>query len=302
MVTSKEQVRQLRIATNTSVMDCVKTLEMHGGDYAKALEHLRTINLKKATKQADRETHDGLIVVKRSGYTVCAVELNCETDFVALTQEYKTLTHHIADQILGDATLTEGERVLAADFIDSPGQSIALAIQELAGKLGENITLGRAARYESSPNTLVEGYIHAGAIDGYGPLEGRLGVLIELETEASVIESAILPELARNLALQIASDNPLYIARDLIPAAELNRQRNLWTDELEASGKSDAIKAKILEGKLNKFYQQTCLSDQTYIRDENIRVGDLLRQTGEQLGAPVKVARFIRYALADQQL
>lgn len=230
---------------------------------------------------------------------VCIIELNCETDFVALTQSYKTLTHRIADQVLADATLTDTEHVLEVDFIDTPGQSVAIAIKELSGQLGENIIPGRMARYEARPDTIVEGYVHAGAIDGYEPGEGRLGILLELEADASVIDSDILRELAHNLALQIASDKPRYIAQDDIPAAELSEQQQLWEDEFADSQKPEHIKTRIVEGKLNKFYQQTCLLNQPYVKDEDITVDELLQQTGQQMGTPVRVVRFIRYEVME---
>jgi elongation factor Ts len=299
MSTTTMQIKQLRAATYASFLDCVKALEAHKGDFDQALAQLRAASLSKGDEKANRETHEGLVVVKRADNRVCAVEINCETDFVALTHEFKMYAHRIAEQILDDAALGNVESVLEADFIDSPGQAISLAMKELAGKLGENITIGRAAHYEAQGAGIVEGYIHAGATEGYGPAEGRLGVLVELGVEdaSAVVDAVSLQSLAHDLALQIASGNPAYLSKKDIPADELDRQRIKLAGQLAAESKLDDAQAQILEGALSKFYQDVCLLSQAYIKDESISIEDLLRQKSEEIGTPVAVVRFDRFAL-----
>lgn len=299
MSTTTTQIKQLREATFASFLDCAKALEAHHGDFDQALEQLRSTNLSKADQKANRETHEGLVIVKRAGNSVCAVQVSCETDFVALTQELKMFTHRLADQILHDPALNDVDSVLAADFIDAPGQTIAMTAKELAGKLGENIEIGHIARYESRHTSVIEGYIHAGAIEGYGPNEGRLGVLVELAVEDAnaAVEATALQDLAHNLALQIASGHPTYLSPDDIPADVLDKQRMSPAAQLATENKSDATKTQILEDLLNKFYQEACLLNQAYIRDDNISVRDLLQQKGEEIGTPLHVVRFARLGL-----
>ena len=299
MTTTAMLIKQLREATYASFLDCSNALKAHDGDYDKALEQLRASGLRKADKVADRETLDGLIVVGQTERSVCAIELNCETDFVARTQEFRSFAHCVVEQVLGDPALTDAERVLAADYIDAPGQTVAMVVKELAGKLGENIQLGRVARYEQGAASVLEGYIHAGAIDGYGPMEGRAGVLVELGVEdpAAVNDSAALQALAHDLALQIASDCPRYVSIADIPAEELDEQRQEFAAQLANQDKPDAIKARIIEGQLNKFYRQTCLLSQDYVKEPDLTVEGLLQQAGAEIGSPVAVVRFARFEL-----
>lgn len=299
MSTTAMQIKQLREATYASFLDCAKALEAHDGDFDQALEQLRSTNLSKGDQKANRETREGLVIVKQADNIVCAVEVDCETDFVALTQEFKRFAHRIADQILRDPTLTDVNSVLAAGFMDMPGQTISLAAKELAGKLGENIEIGRVARYESRSKGVIEGYIHAGATEGYGPAEGRLGVLIELDVrDATVdVDTNILQDLAHNLALQIASGNPTYLSRDDIPVDERDKQHMRLAAQLAAENKQDDIKTDTLEGLLSKHYQEVCLLSQAYIRDESLSIGDLLQQKSEEIGTPVYVVRFARFGL-----
>lgn len=292
------QIKQLREATYASFLDCAKALEEHNGVFDDALEHLRTLNLKAAEKKAERHAVEGLIVVKQQGGSACMVELNCETDFVAFTAEFKTLIHHIADRVLADVSCTDAASLLAAPSIDAPDHSMALSIKVLSGKLGENIKLGRVARYEAKPHSLVTGYIHAGAIDGYGPMEGRYGVLLELATDdLAAVDAAGLNGLAHNLTLQIASGSPVYVAERDVPAAVLAEKRAEFAAEIAATEKPDAIKARIVEGRLNKYLQEACLLHQAYIKDDALTVEAMIRQQGRALGTEVRVARFERFEL-----
>ena len=263
-----------------------------------ALEQLRAVGLDKAEKKAERETSEGLIVVERAGDSACALELDCETDFVARTQEFKQFAHQLAGQMLADPTLIDLESVLAAEFVATPGQTVALAIKALVGKLGENVAIGRVARYAAGPGRRVEGYIHVGALEGYGPGEGRLGVLVEVEAEGAT-DSEAVQAVAHDLALQVASGAPRYLAPESIPAEDMAEQRAELDAQLAVENKPAAIQAKILEGRLNKFTQETCLLSQPYLKDESLSVAAWLQQQSEAIGAAVRVVRFDRFALGE---
>jgi elongation factor Ts len=223
------------------------------------------------------------------------VEVNCETDFVARTDEFKTLAHRLVAQVLADVTLTDANKLLAADFIDTPGKKTADVIKELIGKLGENIVLRHVARYTSDNTNIVEGYIHAGAIEGYGPMEGRVGVLVELEANESAAHTDDLRDLAHNLALQIAALNPGYISPDDIPDDIMQNERQTLTNQLAAVNKPDSIKTKIVEGRLNDFYQKVCLLKQPFIKDKNLNIEELIQKKSEAFGTIITIKQFARF-------
>jgi elongation factor Ts len=297
MTTTAMLIKQLREATYASYLDCARTLEAHAGDFDKALEQLRAVGLDKAEKKAERETLEGLVVVERAGDRVAAIALACETDFVARTQEFKGLAHRLAEAVLADPVPTNVDRLLAAALPGAPDQTVALAVKELAGKLGENIVIDQVARFEAGPMSVVEGYIHVGALEGYGPGEGRVGVLVELEVEGERAAQTLAHDLAHNVALHIASAGPRYLSRETIPDSELAAQRTELEAQAAAENKPEAIRAKILEGRLAKFYRETCLLSQPYLKDDSLDVAGWLRQAANEIGAPVRVVRFARFEL-----
>jgi elongation factor Ts len=294
MTITTAMIKQLREVTGAGPLACKEALQAKGGDVEKATEYLRVEGLTKAAKKADRETPDGLVIVKSSDGATCAVELNCETDFVARTKDFKTLAHRLADQVLADANLTSAEILLAADFIDTPGKTTADVIQEFVGQLGENIVVPRVARYTSEGVGMIEGYVHAGAIEGYGPMEGRIGVLVELDASDAAADSETLSSLAHDLALQIAAIDASYLSPDDIPAEVMQDQYENMLTPAEKN-KPEPIKAKIVAGRLNKFYQEVCLLKQAFIRDESLSIEELLQQKSKELGAPVTINRFTRF-------
>jgi elongation factor Ts len=291
-------VKQLRQATGAGPLDCKKALEANDGDFERAAEYLREKGLARAAKKAGRETEAGLVVVRAAGGTACAVEVDCETDFVARTDNFKTFVHRAADQVLADPNLTGAEQLLAADFIDTPGKPTADAIQELVGRMGENIILRRVARYTSHGAGVVESYIHAGALEGYyDPMEGRIGVLVELgvsDATATDSDSDALRSLAHDLALQIAAGSPSYLSPDDVPDAVVEKERDILMAQLDDEDKPDHIKARIVEGRLNRFYQEACLLKQAFVRDDSVSIEQLLQQKGEEFGASITINRFAR--------
>lgn len=271
-------IKELRAATGAGPLDCKKALLMHAGDLEKAAEYLREKGLAKAAQKIGRETTAGLVIVKSAGNSVCAIEVNCETDFVARTDYFKTFAHRAADQVLADASLTDAAHLLAADFIDTPGKTTAENIQELIAKLGENITLGRVARYNADGADIVESYIHSGDVEGdYGPMEGRIGVLVQLHVVGAANTQA-LHDLAHDLTLQITSASPRYLAPGDVPDAVIQ-------NEIE----------QVIEGRLNRFYQDVCLLKQPFVKDDSVNIETLLQQRSLEIGAPVSITRFARF-------
>lgn len=288
-------IKELRQATGASILDCKQALLSHNSDYEQAMASLRQKSVAKAAKKAERQTTEGLIVIKANENSVCAVELNCETDFVALTPDFKLFTHNLAEIVLADPSLTDAVKLETAVFTTAPHQTVHEAIQVQIGKLGENIQLGHVARYTATDTTVLHGYAHAGAISGYESGEGRFGVLIELGlANKTAVSPEVSSALAHDLALHIVSTAPKYVSTADIPAAVLTDLRAQMWQQVAAENKPEVIKEKIINGRLHKFYVQNCLLLQPFIKDENLTVEDWLQVKGKEIGSAVSVNRFAR--------
>jgi elongation factor Ts len=295
MTITTTMIKELRTATGAGPLDCRQALQTYHGNFEQAASYLRQQDLTRAAQKTGRATNEGLVIVKNTDNGIGAIEITCETDFVARTDEFKTLAHRLVAQVLADVTLTDANKLLAADFIDTPGKKTADVIKELIGKLGENIVLRHVARYTSDNTNIVEGYIHAGAIEGYGPMEGRVGVLVELEANEAAAHTDDLRDLAHNLALQIAALNPGYISPDDIPDDIMQNERQTLTNQLAAVNKPDSIKTKIVEGRLNDFYQKVCLLKQPFIKDKNLNIEELIQKKSEAFGTIITIKQFARF-------
>lgn len=291
-------IKDLRELTGAGIGECKRVLQDNDGDFEKAAEYLRKQGLAVVAKKAERQTKEGLVIVKTTPDAVCAVALACETDFVARTADFRALAHRLAEQVLADPNLTDSAKVLAAEFVDAPGKTVAAVLQEVISKMGENILLANVARYRPTAEALVEGYIHVGAVEGYAPQEGRVGVLVELRVDSdapAVFEAA--REIVHDLALQITALKPVYTTQDAIPETVLAEKRAEMLEQVLAANKPEHVIAKIIEGQLAKFYQEVCLEEQGFIREDDVTVGEWLRRKSEELGAHVSVARFARLAV-----
>ena len=300
MTITTARIRELREATGAGLLDCKKALQANGGDFEKATDYLREKGLSQASQKAGQETKAGLVIVKERNDCICAVQVGCQTDFVAHTDDFKTFAHHVADRVLADASLTEAEHVLAADLI--PGKATADVIQEMITRLGENIVVQGVARYTSGgAGTIVKGYVHAGALEGdYNPMEGRIGVLVELgASNVTAADGAALRDLAHDLALHITDLKPSYLSPDDIPDNVIQKQRETLIAQLAEENKPDPIKAKIAEGRLDKFYQEVCLMKQAFVKDDSVSIEELLQQKSVEMGTPITINRFTRFEVSN---
>ncbi len=288
MAITTAMIKELREATGAGILDSKKALEANDGNFDKAVEYLREKGLAKAAKKASREANEGLVVALVDGKTASLVEVNCETDFVARTDDFKTFANSLARQVLADPNLTSVETLLAAGYISNPGTSVADTIQETISKLGENIIVRKVDRYTLEGAGVIEGYVHLG---------GRIGVLVELGVDSPAAEGNTLKTLAHDLTLQIAAANPRYITHNDIPADVIEEERKIYLAQLAAEKKPDNIKAKIIEGRLNKFFKEVSLLEQPFVKDDNQNIAQVIQQTGKQLGTSIKINRFTRFEL-----
>jgi elongation factor Ts len=283
-------IKQLRETTGAGILDCKKALEASGGDIEQATLFLQNKGLAAAAKKADRAANEGMVValVDEVGSQGSLIELNCETDFVARTDDFQELARALARQVLEDRDVATKEALLAAPFIDNPGQTVKQQIAAAVAKLGENMGLRQVARFAAGDNAIIDSYVHLG---------GRIGVLIELDIAQPVSDRAAFQALAHDLTLQVAATRPLYLALADIPAEDAEAKKSLLQAQLAGDNKPDDIKTRIIEGKLRKWYEEVALMKQFFVRDNTVSIEDLLNQQGKALGAAISITRFARFEI-----
>ena len=283
---SAKAVKTLRDQTGAGMMDCKRALAEAGGDVKKAVEGLRERGLAKAGKREGRATSEGAVVIELRGGAGGMVELGCETDFVARTDEFEALGRALAAAVAEDPAAADPEAILGVEI---DGESVRDRITAAIAKLGENVVLKRVARLAVGGAGLVGGYVH-------GP--GKLGVLVALETPAAGAE---IEALARDLAMHVAAADPtpLAIDRDGVSADLIESERSIFRKQAEQSGKPEKLLDRIVEGRMGKFLSEVALVEQPFVKDSDRSVGDLLGAVGSQLGAPVRVTGFERFRLGE---
>ncbi len=286
------QVKALRDKTGAGMMDCKTALTETQGDLEQAVDWLRKKGLSKAAKKADRIAADGLIGVVAKGQSGAVVEVNSETDFVARNETFQDLVRQITSQ--APAAKGSLEKLLATTF---PGKSVTIDehVKEMIGTIGENLSVRRTAALEVTEG-LVASYVHNRVADGVG----KIGVLVALESKGSADK---LADVGRQLALHIAAANPQAVdASDLDPAV-IERERQVYLEQARASGKTEVIIGKMVEGRLRKeYYGQVLLLQQVFMGpggDGKITVEQFLKAEEKAAGAPMKVTHFVRYALGE---
>ena len=277
-------VKDLRDRTGAGMMDCKKALAEAEGDLERAVSILREKGLAGASKKAGRVAAEGAIGIYSSADSKSAVilELNCETDFVAKTEPFRQLLDKLGNAPLA-ASATEGTGETAADVTIAGGQPIGEVLREAVASIGENIGLRRFTRYTTSG--IVGSYVHAG---------GKIGVIVELDGADSRHE-----ELAKSLAMQVAAAFPRYVSRDQVAEHELAGEREIFKQQALASGKPEKIVEKIVDGRIEKFYGETCLLEQEYVRDSDVTITKLIAGVAKETGATLQVKRFARYQLGE---
>ncbi len=279
-------VKELRDKTGAGMMDCKAALGESGGDLEAAVDWLRKKGLAKAAKKAGRVAAEGLIGVAVSANKGIVVEVNSETDFVARNDLFQGLV-----KIIANVALTAGadvEKILAARVGD---RTVADAINETIAKVGENMTLRRAAAL-SVGKGVVATYVHNSVSDGLG----RIGVIVALESSGDADE---LKAFGRMVAMHVASANPQAIEASRLPAATVEREKNVLAEKFKAQGKPANVIDKIVELGLKTFYKEVCLLDQGFIFDDKKSVAQALKEAESKVGAPIKIGGFVRYALGE---
>ena len=281
-------VKELREKTGTGMMDCKKALTETGGDVEAAVDWLRKKGFAAAAKKAGRVAAEGLVGLVTEGARGALCEVNSETDFVARNEDFQNFVGTVTRLAL--AAGGDLEALGAAPYPDG-GHSVAEALTQMIAKIGENMSLRRAVALRVADG-VVAGYVHNQAAPGLG----KIGVLVALESTG---DSVKLGAFGRQLAMHVAAAAPRAIdAKDIDPAA-LERERNVLAEQARASGKPDNIVEKMVEGRLRKYYEETCLLEQVFVIDGESKVREAVEAAAKDLGAPIEVAGFHRFQLSE---
>jgi elongation factor Ts len=279
-------VKALRDKTGAGMMECKKALGDAGGDEARAIELLRERGLAKAVKRAGRATSEGTVALASAGPAAGIIELGCETDFVAKTDDFVRVASQLAEAAAGHPEAKTSDDLLA---LSAAGRTLREAMQAASGKLGENVELKRFARLAPNGKGRTGGYVHAG---------GRLGVIVALDTAAS---GEALDALAKDVAMHVAAHDPSPVAidRDGVPKALVEKEAELFRRQAQQEGKPAPVVERIVEGRLKKYYSEVCLLEQAFVKDPDKSVRQLLDEAGKKLGQPVAVSGFVRFKLGE---
>jgi elongation factor Ts len=273
-----KDIAELRARTGAGMMDCKKALEEANGDMSKAGEILRTKGMAKAEKRAGRAAAEGMVCIEGSadGSSAAMIELNSETDFVARNDEFKSLAAKLTNHALTSSPVGVDRDAFLAEMID--GVTIEEIVKRASGKTGEAMTLKRVVKF-------------GGTVGEYRHFNDQVGVLVELDGASG--DNAIA--MAREVALHVASADPIAVNKEDIPVELIDRERRIAEEQVTAEGKPEAIRGKIVEGKIRKFASDRALIEQPFIKDESMTVGAIV---GAVEGA--RVARFARFKVGEE--
>ena len=283
---SATMVKELRDQTGAGMMDCKAALSETGGNLEAAVDWLRKKGLSKAAKKAGRVAAEGLVGVAVRATKGILVEVNSETDFVARNDLFQGLVKMVAD-----AALDAGANVDKILVAKAGGITINEAIADTIAKVGENMSLRRAAELSVGKGA-IGSYVHNAVSDGLG----RIGVLVALESTGKSDE---LKAFGRMVAMHVASANPQAIDPSGLDAAAVEREKAVLSDKAKAQGKPANVIDKIVESGLKTFYKEVCLLDQGFIFDDKKSVAQAVKEAEAKAGAPIKVAGFVRFALGE---
>ena len=264
MITA-EQVKSLREKTGAGMMDCKKVLTETDGDMEKAMELLRERGIAKAAKKSDRIAAEGLVyaLVSEDKKVGVVVEVNAETDFVAKNQEFRDFVADVAKQIV-EKNPADVEALLEQESIVVPGKTVKEVLTDKIATIGENMSIRRFVRYESTG--LVGSYIHG---------DGKIGVLVDMPKGDDT--------LAKDICMQIAAARPEYLNETEVPADVLEKEMEILKAQAMNEGKPAEIAEKMVKGRIGKFYSEICLVDQAFVKNPDIKIKDLLAQSGAEI-------------------
>jgi elongation factor Ts len=283
MAITAAQVNELRQKTGAGMMDCKKALTEANGDFEKAIEILRKKGASVAAKRAEKSANEGMVKTKISAdkSTGFIVEVNCETDFVAKSNDFTDFTEKVLNAVESKKPASVQE--LLGDL------ELKTKMTDLLGKVGEKIEVSRFA-IEKAVEGIVVDYVHLGS---------KLGVLVRFDNAGKAADD--LSEMGKDIAMQVAAMSPICVKRDEVPQEVINKEIEIYKEISRKEGKPENILDKIAQGKLNKYYQENCLVEQAFIKDNSKSVGDLLKEFNSKHGTNASIKLFHRFHLGDEK-
>ena len=286
MAISAKDVMELRRQTDCGMMECKKALTQADGDFAKAVEILREQGLATASKKAGRIAAEGMVYAVAYDNCAVVVEVNAETDFVAKNDKFVDFTKQLA-KVVADENPADLDALMSCKMGEG---TVDDALKALILVIKENIKVRRFARYEGH----CAAYVHGG---------GTHGVIVKFETSDEVAAKPEFVAFGKDIAMQIAAANPSYLNREQVPADVLNKEKEIvlaqMANDPKTAGKPDAIKEKMAIGKLGKFYKESCLMDQAFIKDGSMDVSKYVAATAKELGGDIKIAEYTHYVKGE---
>ena len=292
MAITATMVKDLREKTGAGMMECKKALAETNGDFDKAVNLLRQKGVTVAAKRESIATNEGTIGAYSSedGKIGALVELGCETSFVAKTDQFVELAQNLAKQV-GSPTFDAGTDLMEQPYIADPSVAVKDAVTLVIGKLGEKIVVSRHARVATG----------AGAVGQYLHTGGQIGVLVELSCDCDACATSDeMRGLARDIAMQIAWGTPKFLHKDEIPQETLDQEREVHKQWAIKEGKPEAAMDRIITGRMEKFYEEVVLLDQPFIRDSDLKISDVIKQTAAKLGCNADVKSYKRFRVGEQ--
>jgi len=287
MEITSELIKRLRDKTGAGMMDCKRALESSKGDIDAAIEYLRKKGAAVGQKRADRSAKEGMIVTRVTPDSTrgVALEVNCETDFVGRSDDFVAFAGLVAETALRERPAS----VQALLGLKTPaGKTVAEQMNDLLAKVGEKLDV-RRFQIVDAPGGMVSSYTHLG---------NKIGVLVEFTgLEATGADGVV----GRDIAMQVAAMNPIVVSRDQLDKTTIDRELEIYRTQAKNEGKKEQVIERIASGRLEKFYQEVCLLDQTFIKDPGKTIKDVLHDAGKASGRQVSIRRFVRFHLGEEE-
>ncbi|MEA4824237.1 MAG: translation elongation factor Ts [Clostridiaceae bacterium] len=285
MAFTAKDVQHLREMTGVGMMECKKALTQAEGDFDKAIEFLREKGLAAAKKKAGRIAAEGVVYTTTcmSCGDAVIVEVNSETDFVAKNDNFQGFVAGVANTILKTKPANV-EDLLTKPYDDK--LDVAAALQDHVLVIGENLKIRRFEVIPGGADVLNVGYIHMG---------GKIGVLVSLKVDPAVRDNAAVAELGRDIAMQICAMNPQYLNRDAVPEDIVAKEREILMAQTLEEGKPEKVAARIVDGRIAKFYQDNCLVDQAFVKDSKVTITQQIASVAKAVGGSIGIASYFRF-------
>lgn len=282
MSISASMVRDLREKTSAGMLDCKKALEETNGDFEAAVEWLRKKGLSSAAKKSDRLASEGIVHAKVNGKIGVLLEVNSETDFVAKNDQFKVFVAEVAQTVM---TAKPADAAALLDIKMSNGKSVGETLKESIARIGENLVIRRFSRVETTG--LVHTYIHG---------DGKIGVLVELSSNSG---HEAVKTFANDICLHIAAMSPLALSPDQVPAEIVSKEKEILKAKAIEQGKKPEMLDKIIAGQINKFLAESCLLEQAFVKNPDMKVKEYLTETQKKSGESFQLVQFVRFELGE---